>query len=75
MPISPDSGPSTASPLASPLNDFQRARFIALITELYAGARDKYWHEAEQLSELISGYPTMDMISPDEFRARLEEML
>lgn len=52
-----------------------RARLIALLTDLYAGARDHYWGVADGLSELIAGYPTMDMIEPDVLRGYLEVVI
>lgn len=52
----------------------QKATVIACLTEMYDKARDNYWACAEQLSEAL-GYPSMDMLSTDQVRERLQELI
>lgn len=57
------------------LTDGQRSRLIATLASMYEGARDAYWREAETITELLLGYPSMDRMTPDEFRKKMEELL
>lgn len=56
------------------LSPAQRASLIANLVELYAHGRTERLPEAERISEVL-GHPSMDLIDPDEVRARLQELL
>jgi hypothetical protein len=57
------------------LTHAQKAAAIVALTEMYAQARENYWACAEHLSEALAGYPSMDMLEPDQVRERLKEII
>lgn len=57
------------------VTEAQRAGVIAAISEAYGALRDQFHPAAEHLSDALAGYHLIDMLEPDELRARLQELI
>lgn len=59
----------------SELTTAQKHGVVAAICEMYGSFRDGYHPAAEHLSDALAGYHLMDMLEPDEVRAKLMEVI